>query len=294
MNNLKGILYAILSSATFGLVPLFSIPLLEGGIGTPTILFYRMGVAALLMGMIARITRHDLKIGFKDLMMFLALGGLYAATSLWLLTSYKYIPSGVATTIHFLYPLVVTLIMILFFREKLSVWLLVAALLSVLGVALLSQGEGNGGSTFKGIAMVLITVVTYASYIVGVNKTRVARMDSIVLAFYVLLTSALIFLAYAVTTTGIEPLPDWRRGADVLLLALLPTVVSNLTLVLAVKHIGSTMTSILGSMEPLTAVLIGVFYFGETFGVLSAIGLCVIVTAVIIVILLAKSRAAGR
>lgn len=290
MNNFKGILFAIVSSATFGLVPLFSIPLLEAGIGMPTILFYRMGVAALLMGMIARLSHHDLKIGFKDMMMFLALGGLYAATSSWLLMSYEFIPSGMATTIHFLYPLMVALIMILFFKEKPSVWLTVAALLSVLGVALLSWGEQDAGSTFKGVTMVLVTVVTYACYIVGVNRTRVARLPSVVLTFYVLLTGALIFLVYAVTTTGIESLPDWRRGADVLLLALVPTVVSNLTLVLAVKHIGSTMTAVLGSMEPLTAVLVGVFYFGETFGVLSAVGLCVIVAAVIIVILLSRTR----
>ena len=290
MNNFKGILFAIVSSATFGLVPLFSIPLLEAGIGMPTILFYRMGVAALLMGTIARLSHHDLKIGFKDLMMFLALGGLYAATSSWLLMSYEFIPSGMATTIHFLYPLMVALIMILFFKEKPSVWLTVAALLSVLGVALLSWGEQDAGSTFKGVTMVLVTVVTYACYIVGVNRTRVARLPSVVLTFYVLLTGALIFLVYAVTTTGIESLPDWRRGADVLLLALVPTVVSNLTLVLAVKHIGSTMTAVLGSMEPLTAVLVGVFYFGETFGVLSSVGLCVIVAAVIIVILLSRTR----
>lgn len=292
MNNVKGLLFAIVSSATFGLVPLFSIPLLKAGVGTPTILFYRMGIAALLMGLIARGTHRRLKIGFKDTMIFLALGGLYAATSLWLLMSYEFIPSGMATTIHFLYPLVVTLVMILFFREKCSLWLIVAAVLSVAGVALLSWGEEDSSATFRGISMVLVTVVTYACYIVGVNKTRVVRMDSVVLTFYVLLSAATMFLVYAATTTGIERLPSFRLAGDALLLALLPTVVSNLALVLAVKNIGSTMTAILGSMEPLTAILVGVFYFGETFGTLSAAGLCVIVTAVIIVILHSKSRTA--
>ncbi len=292
MNNVKGLLFAIVSSATFGLVPLFSIPLLKAGVGTPTILFYRMGIAALLMGLIARGTHHRLKIGFKDMMTFLALGGLYAVTSLWLLMSYEFIPSGMATTIHFLYPLVVTLVMILFFREKCSLWLIVAAVLSVAGVALLSWGEEDSSATFRGISMVLVTVVTYACYIVGVNKTRVVRMDSVVLTFYVLLSAATMFLVYAATTTGIERLPSFRLAGDALLLALLPTVVSNFALVLAVKNIGSTMTAILGSMEPLTAILAGVFYFGETFGTLSAAGLCVIVTAVIIVILHSKSRTA--
>lgn len=290
MRSMKGMLWAILSSASFGLVPLFSLPLLRAGVGTPTILFYRMGIAALCMGLVAWTTRRDLKIGFKDMMMFLSLGGLYAATSLWLLMSYSCIPSGMATTVHFLYPLVVSLIMTMFFREKRSWRLLAAALLSVVGVAMLSWGEEDATSTAKGIAMVLVTVVTYACYIVGVNKTRVARFDSVVLTFYVLLSGSAMFFVYGITTTGIERLPSLYLVGDAVLLALVPTVVSNLTLVLAVKHIGSTMTAILGSMEPLTAVLVGVFCFGEQFGILSAMGLCVIVAAVIIVILQARSQ----
>ena len=290
MRSMKGVLWAILSSASFGLVPLFSLPLLRAGVGTPTILFYRMGIAALCMGVMAWATHRDLKIGFKDLMMFLSLGGLYAATSLWLLMSYSYIPSGMATTVHFLYPLVVSLIMILFFRERRSWRLLAAALLSVVGVALLSWGEEDSTSTVRGIAMVLVTVVTYACYIVGVNKTRVARFDSVVLTFYVLLSGAAMFFVYGIISSGIERLPGLYLTGDVVLLALVPTVVSNLTLVLAVKHIGSTMTAILGSMEPLTAVLVGVFCFGEQFGIFSVAGLCVIVTAVIVVILQARSQ----
>lgn len=293
MNNLRGVLYAVVSSATFGLIPLFSIPLLQGGMSSPAILFYRFGLAAAMMGLIALATRRPLRITWPQTGTLLLLGAMYSVTALGLLRSYTYIPSSVATTINFLYPLGVAIVMTLFFREKNSVWLLVAILISLVGVALLSWGDIGGPQSDRaivGVGLAGATVLTYTIYIVGVKKSRISRLDPMIQAFYVLLFSACFFLVYALSTTG-APLPGkWHLWQNLLLLALVPTVVSNLTLVLAIKEIGSTMTSILGSMEPLTAVLVGVLHFGEKFGLDSASGLILIITAVIIVILQAKKK----
>lgn len=293
MNNLRGVLYAVVSSATFGLIPLFSIPLLQGGMSSPAILFYRFGLAAAMMGLIALATRRPLRITWPQTGTLLLLGAMYSVTALGLLRSYTYIPSSVATTINFLYPLGVAIVMTLFFREKNSVWLLVAILISLVGVALLSWGDIGGPQSDRaivGVGFAGAIVLTYTIYIVGVKKSRISRLDPMIQAFYVLLFSACFFLVYALSTTG-APLPGkWHLWQNLLLLALVPTVVSNLTLVLAIKEIGSTMTSILGSMEPLTAVLVGVLHFGEKFGLDSASGLILIITAVIIVILQAKKK----
>ena len=118
MNNLRGVLYAVVSSATFGLIPLFSIPLLQGGMSSPAILFYRFGLAAAMMGLIALATRRPLRITWPQTGTLLLLGAMYSVTALGLLRSYTYIPSSVATTINFLYPLGVAIVMTLFFREK--------------------------------------------------------------------------------------------------------------------------------------------------------------------------------
>ncbi|MEG2614812.1 MAG: DMT family transporter, partial [Alistipes sp.] len=225
-----------------------------------------------------------------DFWTLLLLSFFYAATSFFLLLSYAHIPTGMATTIHFLYPLVVTLVMTLFFKEQKSVWLGIAVAISLLGVGLLSWGDAGAQTSLRGIAIVSITVFTYAFYIIGVMKTRAAQIDSMILAFYVLSFGAVYFALYALTTTGITLLPTWDLWRNMLLLALLPTVLSNLTLVLAIKSIGSTMTSILGSMEPLTAVVIGVLHFGERFNIDSAAGLILVIVAVIIVILQAKGK----
>lgn len=289
----EGIIYALVSSSTFGLIPLFAVPILMmGTISGPSILFYRFGFAAVFIGLVGLIQGKNFRIDFKQGTKLTVLGWFYAATAMWLLESYSMIPSGIATTIHFLYPVLVTLIMVTFFKEPKSVWIFGAAIVSIAGVALLNWTGGE--VNYEGIATVLITVVTYAIYIVGVNKSGVDKMDPIPLTFYVLLSGALMFAAFAEMTTGIEPIKDWNTGLNLALLALVPTVVSDLTLVMAVKRVGSTVTSVLGSMEPLVAVLVGIIYFSEPFGFKSALGLVLIIGAVIVVILKSGNKKEGR
>ncbi len=97
-----------------------------------------------MMGLIALATRRPLRITWPQTGTLLLLGAMYSVTALGLLRSYAYIPSSVATTINFLYPLGVAIVMTLFFREKNSVWLLVAILISLVGVALLSWAISAG------------------------------------------------------------------------------------------------------------------------------------------------------
>lgn len=101
MGNFRGIFYALISSATFGLVPFFSIALLDSGMSAATVLFYRMGVGALLIGAVALVQKKNFAVSLIELLKILALGVLYAGTSLALIISYSYIPTGIATTIHF-------------------------------------------------------------------------------------------------------------------------------------------------------------------------------------------------
>ena len=167
MYRLKGLIYGVISSATFGLIPLFALPAIRNGIGVDSVMFYRFGISALVLGLWLVIRRYDL----RELFTLAGLGIFYAMTALLLTTSYLYIPSGIATTIHFLYPVVVTTVMILFFKDKVSVPVIGATLMAILGVYLLSNNGTAGTVSLKGLLLVLTTVVTYALYIVGVNKS---------------------------------------------------------------------------------------------------------------------------
>ncbi|NDV69656.1 DMT family transporter [Dysgonomonas sp. 25] len=283
MKTLKGIIFALVSSGTFGLIPLFSIPLMEKGLEGPSILFFRFLFSAIMMAGICLIRKESLKIPSRHLLSIFALSALYAATALFLIYSYHYIPSGMATTIHFMYPIAVSIFMVAFFKERKSISLLLAAIIAVCGVVFLCW-TGGGNIRLLGILIAGITILTYSIYIVGVNQSKAGKLPAEVLTFYILLFGALIFLVYALLSGGVQPIPSFSAFTELSLLALLCTVISDLTLVLAIKYVGSTTTSILGSMEPVVAVAVGVVYFSEAFSLYSFIGIALIIISVILVV----------
>ena len=274
MKNFKGIVYAALSSSTFGLAPLFSILLLSDGFSSFEVLSYRWGVASLTLGIIGLAGGCRFRISRQELCTVFFLSLFRAATSLSLVIAYQNISSGVASIIHFMYPLAVALAMALFFRERIS-WRTAAAIgVSLAGVALLSTGGigSRGGDTTAGTIAAAVSVFAYAGYIIGVRKSRAAQVESTTLTFYVMAFGALLFLC-------------GKERLAILGLALPATAISNITLVRAIKFIGPTLTSIFGALEPLTAVAIGATVFGERFGWTSALGVGLVVAAVSIVVL---------
>lgn len=290
MKNIKGILYAITSSATFGLIPLFAIPVLRTGeMGTLSILFYRFGFGALMMGALALMGGKSFRISAREAGTLALFGFNYVATALGLLYSYNLVTSGVATTIHSLYPIVVSAIMILLFKEKKSPVLLLATVISVCGVWLLCWTEGE--MSVKGIVILLGTVVTYSIYIVSMSRSKVRRLDPMPLNFYILAVAAGLVGSVSFFEGGVAIIPDNFILGNLLLLAFIPTVISNIALILAVKFAGSVKTSILGAMEPATAIAVGVFYFNEPFSLRNLLGFGLIVVATILVVASNSKRA---
>lgn len=294
MERAKGILYAALSSSTFGLAPLFTLLLLGLGYSSFEVLSYRWGVASLFLGALALFAGRSFRLSWPELRTVFFLSLFRAATSLSLVIAYQHIASGVASTIHFMYPLAVALAMMCFFREKGSVWVFAAIGMSIVGAVLLSLGNVNftRGNTTLGMVSAAVSVVSYGGYIVGVRKSRAVGIDSTVLTCYVMGLGALYFIAGGLVTGGIRIETDGTAWLCILGVALPATAVSNMTLVQAIKRIGPTLTSVFGALEPLTAVVIGVAVFGEPFTVQGAAGILLIVAAVTIVILHSGRRKA--
>ena len=294
MERAKGILYAALSSSTFGLAPLFTLLLLGLGYSSFEVLSYRWGVASLFLGALALLAGRSFRLSWPELLTVFFLSLFRAATSLSLVIAYQHIASGVASTIHFMYPLAVALAMMCFFREKGSVWVFAAIGMSIVGAVLLSLGnvDFTRGNTTLGMVSAAVSVVSYGGYIVGVRKSRAVGIDSTVLTCYVMGLGALYFIAGGLVTGGIRIETDGTAWLCILGVALPATAVSNMTLVQAIKRIGPTLTSVFGALEPLTAVVIGVAVFGEPFTVQGAAGILLIVAAVTIVILHSGRRKA--
>lgn len=287
MNNskLKGFLYGLATSVTFGLIPLFTIPLMGKGLTSDSILFYRFIVATLALGLMMVMKKESFRIHWKDVPLLIVMALFYTASSMFLLYGYEVMGAGVATTLHFTYPIFTTLLMLVLFREQASWVTWLAILLAVGGVARLSLQGTELMLDPWGVFIVLLSAVGYASYIVSVNKSRLKNMHSRKLAFYVFLFTALTFTAKNSVQGSFQPLPDFSSVGLILLLAIAPTVISNITLLLAVRHIGGTLTSILGALEPVTAVMIGACVFNESFTAMEAMGIALILMAVILVIL---------
>ena len=287
MERAKGILYAALSSSTFGLAPLFTLLLLGLGYSSFEVLSYRWGVASLFLGALALFAGRSFRLSWPELRTVFFLSLFRAATSLSLVIAYQHIASGVASTIHFMYPLAVALAMMCFFREKGSVWVFAAIGMSIVGAVLLSLGnvDFTRGNTTLGMVSAAVSVVSYGGYIVGVRKSRAVGIDSTVLTCYVMGLGALYFIAGGLVTGGIRIETDGTAWLCILGVALPATAVSNMTLVQAIKRIGPTLTSVFGALEPLTAVVIGVAVFGEAFTAQGAAGILLIVAAVSVVVL---------
>lgn len=286
MNKLNGFLYGLLSSASFGLIPLFTIPAMHQGMEFWSILLYRFLFAMLALAGILLLDKQSFRIQRVEILPLVLLAFLYNSSAVFLFWGYKYMASGVATTIHFMYPVLTTLIMMIFFHEKKSFWRIGAIALAISGVFFLSQGDTTGSTTSMGIFIVLLSALGYALYLVTVSQLKKLKMKGLKMTFYVFLfSSILLFIGTAIAGIGVQAIPNRITLGNLIMLALVPTVISNLALVRAIKNIGSTLTSVLGAMEPVTAVCVGILIFGEPFTGSIALGIGLIISAVTIIIL---------
>ena len=287
MNKFKGFLYGIVASSTFGLLPLFTLPVMGEGLTTFSILSYRMLFASILVAVLMLIGRVSFATNLKELRWFAVLGFLYYGSAALLFQAYGGMASGLATTLHFMYPVSVTVIMALVYKQRPSVVTICAIILSLVGVALLCLRESSTGvSSLLSVFLVLLSGVCYAVYLVLVSTVkRINQQNSQKLTFYVLMFSGAFFMLSALQGGGLQIIPSASAGINLLLMATLPTLLSNLALVRSVKNIGSTLTSVLGAMEPLTAIIVGILVFDESLSGLMVVGIILILVSVSLIVL---------
>lgn len=287
MNKFKGFLYGIVASSTFGLLPLFTLPVMGEGLTTFSILSYRMLFASILVAVLMLIGRVSFATNLKELRWFAVLGFLYYGSAALLFQAYGGMASGLATTLHFMYPVSVTVIMALVYKQRPSVVTICAIILSLVGVALLCLRESSTGvSSLLSVFLVLLSGVCYAVYLVLVSTVkRINQQNSQKLTFYVLMFSGAFFMLSSLQGGGLQIIPSASAGINLLLMATLPTLLSNLALVRSVKNIGSTLTSVLGAMEPLTAIIVGILVFDESLRGLMIVGIILILVSVSLIVL---------
>lgn len=286
----NGFFYAAISSASFGFSPLFSIALLAAGLSNFDVLSYRWMVAGVVLLVYALIKKKRLLLNsFEEAWKIVVLSILRAITSVTLLIGYANISSGIATTINFMYPVIVAICMMLFFGEKKSTIDIGAILVSIFGIYLLASGDSivvEGGDTKLGLTCSIISAFSFAAYYILMKLLKADKIEVVKFTTWIMMLSAFYFFVCALIFEGKFPVVrDGMSWLNILGLGLWATMVSNITGVKAIRRIGPTHTSILGALQPVTALVLGVLFLGEHLYVRSMIGISLILVAVSIIVI---------
>ena len=290
-----GYLAGIITGVTYGMNPLFAMPVLGAGVSVETVLFVRYAVAVLVLGLVILSTHKSFAVSRKQLGWLAMLGVLFSCSSLFLFLAYNYIPSGIATTIIFLYPTLVALIMV--FLKVFPTWQTwVSIVVTFIAILFLCNYDSSQPVHYEGIILAFLSALSYAFFIVLINRKRCLReLSNDVLTFYALITGCIVFglIAFVGNHSGkISLLNDFNTicahsslWLNLILLAVIPTVISTATLAASTKIIGATKASVMGVFEPLAAILIGTLVFGEKMSWNIAIGIVLSVFAICFMIL---------
>lgn len=287
----KGIVCGVLAAICYGTNPFGALPLYEEGVNTSSVLFYRFSMAVLMLGVMLIVQRKSFIITRKELKTLGSLGLLFAASSITYYQSFRFMDAGIASTILFVYPVMVALIMVTFFREKITATTVMAVTLALVGIGLLYKGDAGVTLSATGVFLVMVSSLTYAVYIIVVNQSSI-RMSSLKLTFYVLLICMVSLLAYSLTASDLHLMmpPSPRAWLFACWLGLVPTVLSLVLMTIAVHEIGATPTAVMGALEPLTAVVIGVLVFGESITLRLVVGIVLILSAVLLIVMGKNAR----
>lgn len=283
-SQLRGVVNGIISGVSFGMIPLFSIPVIAAGMDNVSILVYRFlfGSAAMLAILLLRKT--NMRVSLSELLRIVLLAIFYITTALATLECYKYLLSGIATALVYTDPIWCALIGLAFLGDKFSIKLTSSILLASLGVMMMT-GVFSGDGTFSmiGLLLGLASGLAYGIYLILVPRLKVKHIASLKLTFYVFFTGMWLLIAYSLMTNGgVEEVPDSSCWLDLALLGLIPTAISNICVTVSLKLIDSTIVAILGAFEPLTAMVVGVVILGEPLGFIGVVGGMLILVAVAI------------
>ena len=192
-SKVKGYLLGAAAAASYGTNPLFAMPLMQAGIDAYSVLFirYLFAIPMLALMMVARGRGFGLR--RPQVLPLVALGVAMALSSLTLYTSYLYLGTAIASTLLFIYPILVTVIMALCFHERIRAVTVVCIVLAMSGIALLYRGDGGEVLSPIGLLLVFLSALSYAIYLVAVNGKRLREVPTLKLTLYVIFFGLFLF-----------------------------------------------------------------------------------------------------
>lgn len=231
------------------------------------------------------VKKTSLHITKKEFIPLLVLGIFFSLSSLTLFDAFNYIEAGIACTILFIYPVLVAVIMAIFFKEKMTKTVVFSILLTSVGIGLLYKGKSGMSLNLHGVVVVFLSALLYALYIVGIKNVKaIQHLNRAKISFYVMFFGLLVYIVNLKFCTQLQIIDKPFLWLCAVSLAVFPTIISLETINISIKLVGSTTTAILGALEPLTAIFFGVLVFHEQLTLRIVIGVILILSGVILIV----------
>lgn len=281
----KGYVFAVVAAVCYGLNPLFALPLYDEGMQPLSVLFYRFSIATVVLFVMIAFGKESFKVSIKELLLSMFMGLMFAGSSITLFKSFTVMDAGIASTLLFTYPLIVVILSRIFFKEKVGKITIVSIFVAFAGVLFLYKGEDGAAISSLGLFLIFTSAMSYAIYLIGVNRSVLSKMSSVKLTFYASATELVLLFLLLRCGSDLQMLPSVGALINVSGLGVFTTVVSLVLVTKGIHLIGSTPASIIGALEPITALLVSVFVIGSELTMLNVVGVLLILFSVILVIL---------
>jgi len=281
MNKTKGIACAVLAAFIYGFTPILGkFSYLEGS-NSFSLTFYRSALSLPMLFIILKAKNISLSITKDELKNLTVLGVLGPVlTALTLYEAYNYISVGMTTTIHYIYPVLVASACVCFFKERLSKEKVMALIFSTIGIILFFEGDFSGSIT--GIVIALLSGISYASFIVFMDKSGIKIMFPFKISFYTCVAATIFLFVFGIATKRLVFHMSFLGWIYTFLVAFFVSVIANTLMAMAIKNTGSTITAIVGMFEPITSVILGVLFLNELLSFKNILGCALILISVLI------------
>lgn len=283
-NSLKGIGFTSAAGIIFGAFPIFTTLFVRYGGNVDTFNLYGFLITVAFLAVYIALTRRSFAVPRQMILPLVLAGAANVITRILLTYSYQYLDVGIATTLHFLYPLFAALAGALFFREKLPFYKWIAFVVASAGVSLFATGFGGG--ELLGIILALTSAVCFALYMLITEKTGLTEMDPVVFVFYVSLVSALGCVGMNLVSGTLVAAIPFKALVVLIVCAIVNNVVGFACQQQGVGHLGAAMAALFSLFEPVFSCIFGALFLQQAMSGRSVLGIVIILLCLVTMVVL--------
>lgn len=282
LKSYKGIIYSILASVAFGLMPIFAKFAYINGSNPTTVLIFRFGISSIILLVYSLFKGLTVKIPVKKFTILFITGLIgYTLTTQTLFVSYNYLGVGLSTTLHFIYPAFVCILEYLFFKNKMSRSKLFSLVFAGLGVYSLVAFENHTMSTI-GLFLAIFSGLSYGTNVIMLAMESIKDLPNEIITMYLSFGATVGMIIYGLFTKEIIYKVNFEMGISYILISVVSTILSIIFLLKGIALIGASSASILGTFEPIISIIMGVILFKEPLSFSLVLGTILIIISTVI------------